>query len=390
MTTHPNRKLRLDVLVSSLTIGGAEQLLLTLLRAVDRSRLDIQIIFLREPGILGEEFLRLGFPTVTRLLGGKFDMGGIFRLARIFSTRRTDALLLINHRNTLFFGVPAARIAGVPVVVNWENETYLRYTFHRLTMLGRRILHLGIDKVVAAAMGHRDYIARVEKIPYRKIVPIYNGVDPGRFTSRLTAGEAKRRLGIPVTSPVVSIIAVLRPDKAHEDFLAAAAHVMKRRPDVHFLVIGDGPRRAALEALANELELSENVHFLGFRRRLGDILAAVDINTLSSRPQQETLSVAAIEAMSAGIPMICTDVGFMREIVRDGETGYIVDVGAPRQMAERICHLLDRPWLLADLKRRAAAQVREKLTVRTMAARFEALFYRTYLEKCGHAGRTVS
>ncbi len=99
--------------------------------------------------------------------------------------------------NTLFFGVLAAKLSGVRACINWENETYKKYSFHKLTMLGRRILLLGIDYVVAAAKGHGDYIAAEEKIPYAKIRVIYNGVDPERFQSPLSPGEARERLGIP-------------------------------------------------------------------------------------------------------------------------------------------------------------------------------------------------
>ena len=364
---------RVAVVISHLTIGGAEQLLLELLRHIDREKFDLHLIFLREPGILGKEMLHMGFPTTTGVIRYKFDMAGVFKLARLLTNFQIDTVFLINHLNTLFFGVLAAKLAGVSRCINWGNETYKRYPLHPLTMFGRRILHLGIDVVVAAAEGHGGYIVAEEKIPRAKVRTIYNGVDPERFQSRLSPQEARRRLGIPPESLVVSIVAALRPDKAHHIFLQAARKVADAMPETHFLVIGDGPQMPFLTALSRELHIEHQVHFLGFQRQLGDIFAAVDINCLSSYPQQETLSVAAIEAMSAGIPIICTDVGFMKEIVIPGQTGFLAPVGEPNALAATIIFLLRHDALRQRMRLAARSLVLDKLSVQHMTRQFEAL-----------------
>jgi glycosyltransferase involved in cell wall biosynthesis len=366
----------LAVIISSLTIGGAEQLLLDLLTHMRRDRFVIKIYFLRSPGILGREIIKLGFEVRTNIIRSRFDPVGAIRMAHLLKADQIEAVLLINHLNTLFFGMLAAKMARVPVCINWHNETFKTYPWHRFTMLGRRILHLGVDKVVAAAYGHKDYIARVEKIPAKKIETIYNGVDPTRFFSNLDAAEARKRLNIPAKSPVVSIIAVLRPDKAHEIFLMAAKSVLDKLPQTHFLIIGDGPQKEKLTRLANELDIVDQVHFMGFQRDLADILAAVDVNTLSSKPQQETLSVAALEAMSAGIPIVCTDVGFMGEIVITGETGYMVPVGDHKALAARLIELFSDRMRLKKMGLAAKRLVDEKLSSTKMARGFEDLIGR--------------
>ncbi len=366
-------KIRVAIVVSHLTIGGAEQLLLELLRHVNREQFDYQLLFLREPGILGREVLRLGFPVTTGIIRYKFDIAGVFRLVRHLKNFRADTVFLINHLNTLFFGVLAAKLSGVRICINWQNETFRKYPFHPLTMLGRRVLHLGIDYVVAAATGHGHYIANEEKIPSSKIRVIYNSVDPKRFQSKLSPIEARNHLGIPPQSPVISIVAALRPDKAHHVFLQAAQKVVYEIPEAHFLIIGDGPQMQFLVNLANEMKLANQVHFLGFQRQLGDILAAVDINCLSSYPQQETLSVAAIEAMSAGIPIVCTDVGFMKEIVIPNETGFLVPADDPGALSEKLLILLQNPVLRKHMSIEARKLVTEKLSVHKMAKGFEQL-----------------
>jgi glycosyltransferase involved in cell wall biosynthesis len=137
--------------------------------------------------------------------------------------------------------------------------------------------------------------------------------------------------------------------------------------------VGDGPERGRLTRLAEDLRIEGNAHFLGFRRELGDILAAVDVNTLSSRPEQETLSVAAIEAMSAGVPVVCTDVGFMKEVVLPGKTGYLVQVGDYQGLAGRLIELIQNPAACKTMGKTAQVLVCEKLTAEKMTAGFEDL-----------------
>jgi glycosyltransferase involved in cell wall biosynthesis len=369
------KKINLGVLVSTLTVGGAEQVLLELLRNIDRNRFDIQVFFLQDPGIIGKELEKLDIQLTTNIRKNRLDVFTIFRLRKLFVLKKIESLLLLDHRDTLFYGVPAARLAGVCPVINWEHVTFMRYSWHRLTMFARRVVvHLGVDNVVAVARGHKDYIAREEKIPARKITAIYNGVDPEKFRSDLTREQARNNLGLTSAVKVVSIIAVLRPDKAHEVFLKAARKVLEQNPGTHFLVIGDGPLKARLEAQAKLAGIDEHVHFLGFRRDLHNILPAIDVNVLSSKPLQETLSVAALEAMSAGIPMVCTRVGFMDEIVIDGETGYLVDVDDPVGLARKILEILDDEDLRLKMGQNARKMVDETFNIRLMTRSFENLF----------------
>jgi len=367
-------KVRLTVFVSTLTIGGAEQLLLDFLAEINQDKFDLFVCFLKDPGILGHELIRSGVPAVSNLLERRFDPTTPFKLARILSARHTDLLLLINHRDALFYGVPAARIAGINAIVNWINETHKKYSSHRLTMLGRKILHLGVSKVVAAASGHAEYLASVEGISRSKLEVIYNGVDIDRCRSGLTPSQAKEKTGIPASCPTISMIAALRPDKDHGVFLQAARIVLESFPNTHYLIVGDGPMKPCLITIARELGIFPNTHFLGFRRDIQDILAGTDICVLATKPEQETLSVAVIESMIAGIPIVCTDVGFMKEIIRSEETGLLVKMGDHRDLAEKIKMLLNDAPLRCRIGKAAQEFALAKLTQECMTQAFEVLF----------------
>ena len=361
----------LGVLVSTLAIGGAEQLLLELCRRLDRRLFTPRLYCLQDAGPIGRELEALGVPVRAGLGKGLMSILGLWRL---FREDRPEVLLLINHRNCLFYGVPAARLARVPVVVNWQNETFKRHACHELYMFLRRFVVWGLDAVVAASRGHTGYLVAVEGVSVRKIVAIPNSVDCEALCPTLARPEAKARLGIPAGHRTAGILAALRPDKAHDIFLQAAALVVAADPATHFLVIGDGPQRAVLEALAARLGLVGHVTFLGFRRDLAEVLPALDLAVLSSNPQQETLSVAALEAMAAGIPVVSTRVGFMDEIVLDGITGRLIPPGNPPALAAALLELLGDETKRREMGRAAGRLVRERHDLGGMVRRFEALF----------------
>lgn len=359
------------MLVSSLGVGGGEQLLLELLRTINRKAFAIQILFLRDPGPMGQEVENLGYPVVSHILRFRFDPLGVARLTRELRRAAPDILLLNNHFNTLVYGIPAARRAGIPACVNWNHETFRRYPLHRITMAIWTRFQRHIDMMVVEANKQKEYIARVNGIPDRKMTVIYNGIEPEKFSSSLTPADARRRLGLPAGCPVVSMVATLRPEKAHGVFLDAARIVLQSVPETHFLIVGDGPEKERLENSIGAGGLGDRVHLLGARRDLGDILAAVDVNTLSSN--KEIFSVAALESMSAGIPMVCTDVGAMREIIMPGINGFIVEPRNPAALADAISKFL----LNRDLRMTAGANARklvlEKFTLRHMVTEFERL-----------------
>lgn len=366
--------IRLGVVCSALAVGGAEQLLLDLLAHLDRDRFAIRLAFLQiDPGPIGREAVALGLPAVTGLKAGRFDPVCPWRLWRWFRRNGIEVALGINHLDVLLYGLPAAKAAGVPFI-NWENETGRPYAAHALTMVVRRLVLARVDTVVAAAEGHKTFIERVEAVPASRIALIYNGVDPSRSTSALTPTEARQRLDIAPDAPVVAQVAALRPDKAHEIMLRAFVRVRERLPGAVLLLAGDGPRREALSALADRLGLQGNCRFLGVRRDVGDILAAANVFALSSAPLQETLSVAAIEAMFAGLPVVATDVGSMDEIVLGGETGRLVPPGDPAALAEALTALLADPETARRMGQRATQLAKTRFGIETMVAAFADLF----------------
>jgi glycosyltransferase involved in cell wall biosynthesis len=188
------------------------------------------------------------------------------------------------------------------------------------------------------------------------VVPL--GIDLAHFAAGRPALEGT----------IVGNVARLAEQKGHETLLAAARTVLERRPDVRFAIAGDGELRELLEQRAKELG-DDHVFILGNRPDVPDLLASFAVFAYPSR--FEGLCLAVIEAQAAGVPVVATPVGGIRETVVDGETGWLVPVGDAAALAERILHVLDHPdeaRRVADEARRRAARFSEEAMVeRTLA-----------------------
>ena len=149
---------------------------------------------------------------------------------------------------------------------------------------------------------------------------------------------------------IVGNVARLAEQKGHRDLIAAATSVLERHPDVRFVVAGDGELRGELEQLA--APLGDRFEFLGERRDVPDLLASFEVFAFPSH--FEGLCLAVIEAQAAGVPVVATPVGGIRETVVEGETGFLVPVGDPQALAERISWCLDHAGRGTERRRRGA------------------------------------
>jgi glycosyltransferase involved in cell wall biosynthesis len=245
-------------------------------------------------------------------------------------------------------GRVAARLAGVPVVVHTFHGHVLRGYFSPRKEQVFRVIERGLaritDELVAVSPRVRQELLdmRIGRPDAFSVVPL--GFDLARFTHAEThRGELRAELGVPPGSPMVGIVARLVPIKAHEVFVAAARHLHAQRPDAHFVIVGDGERRAELAQLvsAGGEAFCAAVHFLGWRADLARIYADLDVVTLTSR--NEGSPVALIEAMAAGRPVVATRVGGVPDVVEHGRRGLLVEMDDALGLAEQVLQVLASP-----------------------------------------------
>ena len=370
------RPLRVMFLITSMPVGGAETLLVNLVRRLDRKRFAPDICCLKEPGPLGEE-LADEMPVFSNLLSSRLDLRVWPRLKNLFRRREIDAVITVGAGDKMFWGRLAARRVGVPVIVSALHSTGWPDGVGRLN----RMLTPITDAFVAVAKSHGDYLRDEEGFPAEKIHVIANGIDTDRFQPIDDLLGLRRELNLSIDAPTVGIVAALRPEKNHEMLLRAIKRVRDRLSDVQLLIVGDGPEREGLESLAKFLGLAETVQFLGNREDIPRVVAAVDVFALASHIEANPVSI--LEAMACGKPAVATDVGSVHEMVQDGQTGYLVPAGDVEAMANRLIDVLENPRSAQQMGVAARQSAVESGSVHQMVAGYENLLSSLYAQKTG-------
>lgn len=363
--------------VNELKIGGAEQQLLELVRGLDKHRFRPIVAPLYPGGPLEHEFRAVpGVEVVNLDRHGKYDLSPLYRIAALLQRRRVAVIQPFLSPAT-FFGLLPALLVGTPVKVVTE-----RCGVRRVRGLGYKLyrsvedaLTHFADAAIPNSLAGRDLLLQ-RGIPAAKIQVIYNGINLDRLHVDSANAQAYRaQLNVPEGGQVVGVLASLTRPKDHETLLRALAVLRDRWPKVRCAIIGDGPLRAELEALAASLDLTEKVVFLGYQRHVADLLAACDLLVSCSR-DNEGCSNAILEAMALQVPVIATDVGGNRELVEDQVTGYLVPVGNPTLLAQALERAFADVPQRTSVGARAREMVDSRFSLRGMVTGYEALYSR--------------
>ena len=226
--------------------------------------------------------------------------------------------------------------------------------------LNRRML-ADADAVIAVSVAARDVIVQHPGAHPERVVIVHNGIRTQEFSNAMPAGW-RHEFHIAPTASIIGSIGVLLPQKGQYLLLRALPMVQTRHPHAAIALVGDDFSEQAyvaeLTQLAISLGIERSVYFLGARTNIAGILREFNLFALPSL--SESFSLALVEAMAAGLPVIASDTGGMREVVVHRETGILTPPDDPQALATAICRLLDYPEIAADYgqagQQRAAAQ----------------------------------
>ncbi|HET8946517.1 MAG TPA: glycosyltransferase family 4 protein [Candidatus Polarisedimenticolia bacterium] len=249
-----------------------------------------------------------------------------------------------------------------------SGRTPLAYTRHNTKhvddhalnrWLFRRVDHL---IVVSASIlpRYEPFFARGD-LRRDRVSVVHSAYRPERFHAGIDPRTFRASIGAPPDAPLVGVVGRLVPDKGQDDFLRAAAILRARRPDLHFLLAGRGTAEADLRRLAADLGVEDAVAFLGFRDDVPEITASLAVSVLPS-VDCDASSAAIKEALACGVPVVATDIGGASEIVREGETGFVVPPRDPARLAEAIDRLLADPAGARAMGRRGADDMAARFT----------------------------
>lgn len=356
--------------IPSLGIGGAEQQLLELVRALDKRRYRPIVAPLNPGGALEDEFRAVAGAEIVQLQRqGRADPRPVVSLAALLRSRQIDVIQPYLSPATAL-GMVAGLLAGTPVRILTERSGVGRHmSFY--VRLQDRLSRFASVLIANSEAGRESLIMR--GVPPERIHVIVNGINLDRLHSNPDrVSQYREQLAVPQGGKVVGILASLLPVKLHETFLRAGAALAQRQPDLRFAIFGDGPLRADLELLAADLRVAEHTVFFGYQRDVADCLGACDLLVSTSRV--EGLSNAVLEAMALGVPVVASDIPGNRELVKPGRTGCLVPVGDHAALASAMEHAFAHPVETGTYARQARDMIRIDFSVERMAREHEALY----------------
>jgi len=273
-------------------------------------------------------------------------------------------------------GVLAARLAGVKAIVSsrrdygeWMNTKYL---------IATKFANRFVDKVISNSHPVKYLTVGKEKLSESKVDVIFNGIDVSRFDSLKVDLDLKESLGIPRNDKVVAILANFRPMKYHWTFVRAAKIILDKRPDVSFLLIGEGPTMADTQKLADELGVANKMFFAGSRGDVIDLLPIIDVGVNCS--EAEGLSNAIMEYMCAGVPCVVSDGGGNTDLIHNGVNGYTFDLDDHDALAHLTLEVLGDDELCHRFIEESKKFILENMTLDIVVSKYEET-YKNLIQK---------
>ncbi len=335
---------------SAMHMGGGEVHFLNLVAGLLRDQFSVGAV-LRPGSPLIPKLKEFSIPIYTLPLRNSLDLVSAWGLRRLSKKLGTNIIHAHVSRDYLIAAIACAKKCRL-VLTRHLLLPMRRSTFHRMCF--RKV-----DRFIAVSQGIKEALLKHDGVDPSRIVVIPNGVSVEHFLSPTVMDELRERLGIPPGAKVVGIVGQISPHKGHEDFVDAAASLSMRYPKIIFLVVGkesgDGSFLRKLESKINQKGLEEKFFFTGFLENVSSAMGLMDV--LAAPSWEEPFGLVILEAMVTGVPVVATDIGGPREILENGISGILVSPRAPRELAEAIASILERPDLSARLSRNGRERV---------------------------------
>jgi L-malate glycosyltransferase len=371
-TSEATGKVKLLHFLTSFETGGTERHAVALTGQLDRSRFEPHFACLRKRGQFLASVEADGIPIACFPIRRLFGWRTLLQQERFGRYLRSHRFQIV-HTYGFYpnvFALPAARLAGIPVVlasIRDSGDIWTRAQRRVQGLVCRRLAH----RTLVNAEAVRDQLV-TEGYRREAIGVIRNGIDLSRFATLRDPGGLREAFGLAPGVPVVTAVSRLYRFKGLEDFLEALGDVSRRFEQARFLIVGEGPSRADLEARAWRLGLGGRLTFTGLRQDIPEILSMSTVSVLPSL--SEGLSNVLLESMAAGTPVVATRVGGTPEVIQDDVTGLLVPSSDPPALARAIGSLLEDPPLALRLGRMGRERVASHFSLERATRETEDLY----------------
>ena len=363
------RRIRVVEVLATGSNGGAQEHLYSLLTRIDPDRYDVSVVAL-SPGSAVRKMQRAGIPVL--VIDEVDDAIAVGALAAHLGEARADVV----HAH-MFRAETVATRAVLALAEIGHRRPYLVSTVH-----SSRVRHESDKDVLRELTPHMDRLIAVSKAIETKIhdegrgvVPvqlIYNGVDLERYDHQEACCTLPEEYGMEPGSQIVGVVARLEPEKGHPTLIEAWPIVLRAVPDAYLLIVGEGSRRDALEALARELRVAHRVVFTGRRDDVPAVTAALDVAVLPSYREAQGLTI--LEAMALSRPVVASNVGGIPEMIEDGLTGLLVPPHDADALAAAIVRLLKNHPLADTLGRAGHDMVHDRFCIELMVGAIQSIY----------------
>jgi glycosyltransferase involved in cell wall biosynthesis len=303
-----------------------------------------------------------------------YNLHGLRQLSRLCLIAKREKADIIHtfFEKSEVMGWIASRIAHIPIWITSRRDLgFKRKNIYKKIFA---FTERNCKKCIANCIAVKDQVVQQEGLVGEKIEVIYNGLQLSQFQMHNDENPLIQEHVVDDGVPLVGMIADFNFEiKGHIYFLGAAKKILEKIPNVKFILVGDGPLRRRYEQVAWELNLKNNVYFLGKRNDVASIISNLDISVLSST--SEGFSNVILESMVAGKPVVATNVGGSKEMILDGITGYLVAPADSQAMANAIINLLQNPEKAGAVGAAGRKVIQERFTVEAMVKKHEELYF---------------
>lgn len=370
-------KQRVATIITQLELGGAQQIALYTAAHLDAEKYESYFIS-GEPGILDEKargtttFQFYQVPALQRHIRPFQDFTALIKLTILL--RKIKPHIVHTHSSKAgIVGRWAAFFARVPGIVHTYHgfgfNDFQPWLVKKIYVLVEQITAWITDTFVVVSTENvtkalREHISTREK--YRVI---YYGIEKKFFTTAIDVAAKKQSLGIPASARVVGMIACFKPQKAPLDFVKAAALIAQKHDDVYFMMVGDGVLRSDIERYARELTIAHRIVLTGWRNDVEELIKTFDVFLLTSL--WEGQPIVLLQSMASHVPIVATAVDGTRELISNGENGFLVECHDTTAMAQHVETLLTTPHLAEQFVR---ANEGKTFDLDTMVRRIEEVY----------------
>ena len=356
-------------MIGSLEVGGTQKHVFDLLRHLDPTEFEVSVVVLASGGYFWGEVRRLGIPIHSLDVSSKWTLFTRFFTFLNLVRRLRPAVMHVFLFHSSLYGCLARLLflGSGPKLILSKRSMDLGLDLDRY--LAYRFVLMRTPDVITAVSGPVAARCRSLSAPARKVRVIPNGIDS---PARASIGALRHHLGLDQSLRLVGSVGSLSPRKQHHLLIASFTYVLAEHPQARLVLIGEGPLRHRLETQVRHLGLDRYVLFAGALTPAADYIGDLSVFVLPS--SEEGTSNALLEAMSAGVPCVVSDIPANRALIVTDLTGVVVDVNNSALLATAISRLLSDRHYAESLSSGALEHLRQHHGIDRMVAANEQLY----------------